>query len=76
MFDDIKPLIRQCSAYDISELGTCEVAELDIELTDQNPIYIQPYRKAMAENKLIESEIEVMLKNNIIQYSKSPFSFS
>jgi len=70
----VLPKIKEVSAKDINDLGECTLRKHQIRTQDVAPIFIQPYRKSMAEREVIKKEVEEMLKANIIEQSTSPWS--
>lgn len=45
-----------------------------IRTTNEDPIYIKPYRQAPAQAEEIKRQVEKLLKDNVIQESHSPWS--
>ena len=52
------------------------MGEFEIELSSENTIFQNPYRRSIKENDSINDEIKTMLEAGIIEYSKSSFSSS
>ena len=73
-FEQVKRLITACAALDLSDLGTCNVAEFDMVLTSQVPVFQPLRRRSQMENHLIGEEINEMLKHGIIKISDSPYA--
>ena len=66
---------RDVFAADSSELGRTDVYKHDIELVDgAPPVRSRPYRTSPAMQKVIDKQIEQMLKDRIIEPSNSEFS--
>ena len=70
----VLPKIKDVSAKDINDLDECTLTKHQIRTQDVPPIFIQPYRKSMAEREIIKKEVEEMLKADIIEQSTSPWS--
>jgi hypothetical protein len=70
----VLPKIKEVSAKDINDLGECTLRKHHIRTQDVSPIFIQPYRKSMAEREGIKKEVEEMLQADIIEQSTSPWS--
>lgn len=57
------------------QLGVTNLYKENIVLEKSaRPAYRKPYRQAQAQRKIIEDEIEKMLKNDIIEETRSPWS--
>ncbi|CAF1127477.1 unnamed protein product [Brachionus calyciflorus] len=56
---------RDMFALSIEDLGECAVREHIINLIDESPIFLQPYRKSASERNEIQKEIKKMLKPRI-----------
>ena len=56
------------------ELGHCVVGEPMKIVTDSPPIRTKPYRLPLLKRKIVENEIEKMLKQGVIRPSQSPWS--
>ncbi|CAF1103419.1 unnamed protein product [Brachionus calyciflorus] len=65
---------RDMFALSIEDLGECAVREHIINLIDNSPIFLQPYRKSASERNEIQKEINKMLKARVIRPSKSAWS--
>ena len=61
-------------AKGIDDLGECSIGEHVISLTDEKPIYQQPYRKAAKEREELALEINKMIEAKIIRASQSAWS--
>ena len=55
-------------------LSATDTIEHNIELTDDKPIFAKTYRYPHVHREEVERQIDDMLKQNIIEPSKSPFS--
>jgi hypothetical protein len=58
----------------VEDLGTCNVAELDIDVQGHPPIRQRPYRVAPHQRQVIKEEIDKMLDKKIVEKSSSPWS--
>jgi hypothetical protein len=65
---------RDCFAENISEIGTCKVRELSIELEDSLPVVYRPYRLSYAEREFVKKQVREMKENGIIRESSSPYA--
>jgi len=61
-------------AWSISDLGRTHLVKHQIETTDNVPVVSRPYRVSHTERKIINSQVEEMLENEIIRKSVSPYS--
>ena len=67
-FDDV-------FAYSMNDLKIpCDLMPLEIELTDNKPVYTPPFRHTEREHELIELETKANLEAGIIRPSKSPYN--
>lgn len=73
-FRKLCDLIKRCAAEDLSQLGTCNIAEFDMTLTSDVPVYQPLRRRSLVENQQIAEEINMMLEHGIIRVSKSPYT--
>lgn len=65
---------RDCFALSTEELGVTSISEMHIKLTDDTPVCYKPYRLPFTERKVVRDMVDVLLKNNIIQDSNSPYA--
>lgn len=65
---------RQCFAFNLSELGKTCVAEMVINLVDDEPVVYRPYRLAYSEREKVRNMIEELLQNEIVRPSTSAFA--
>lgn len=63
-----------CFSKNMAELGTCQISELNIALTNEKPINRRAYRVPFAKRVVVEEMVNEMLINNIIRPSVSPFA--
>lgn len=64
---------RDCFAFDMSEIGKTDLAEMKIELTADTSIYYRPYRLSFSERQKVKDLIDDLKNNKIIQESNSPY---
>lgn len=81
MNDEERTCISQlCKEY--KDIFYCEQVPLtftnqvkhSIRTKNEDPIYVRPYRQAPAQAAEIKSQVEKLLKNNVIQESYSPWN--
>lgn len=65
---------RECFALSPQELGLTPVTEMHIKVLDDSPISYKPYRLPFAERKIVQSMIDELLHNQIIQESQSEYA--
>lgn len=65
---------RDCFALNTSELGKTNLAELDVELTSDKPIYYRPYRLSYSERDKVRGIINELKENGVIRESNLPFA--
>ena len=73
----IKHLINSYSdifADDLTEIGSTQLVEHKIQLTDSTPIKSKPYKVSPKERQIIEEQITEMLEQGVIRPSQSPYS--
>jgi hypothetical protein len=73
-FNKITAKIQKQSAQSYLELGNSTTMVFEIKTKDEIPINLPPYRKPETEKKLIDEEIDKMLKAGVIRLSESPWS--
>ena len=61
-------------AYDLTDLEKCNVGEFTIRTLDVAPIFSHPYRRSLRANSAIDEKVQKMLRMDIIEPSKSPWS--
>ena len=64
---------RDVFAADMSELGDSDIALHRIDMQGLPPVHI-PSRTAEHTRKVIDEELDEMLKHGIVRPSKSPYS--
>lgn len=70
LLEDFKP----CFSKDLSEIGTCKIGELKIELTTDKPVNVRPYKVPFAKQQVVKSMVDELLENGIISKSNSPYA--
>jgi hypothetical protein len=70
----LKDLLNRYKEIFREEATITHLTEHTIDTLDANPINQAPYRRSITERNEIKKQIESMLKNNIIQASKSPWA--
>lgn len=61
-------------AFDVGNLGSCNMTEVEIRTTDEIPVHRPPYRVSHEQHKIIREQIDEMLKHNIIRESNSAYA--
>jgi hypothetical protein len=61
-------------AFEMSELGRCDVDKFRIDTGDSRPIHSSPYRNSPKDKEEIRRQVQEMLAAGIIQHSASPWS--
>ena len=61
------------SAEDLA--APCSVLEYHIETINEKPINLRPYGRSVFENDLLDRDVDIMLKANIVEPSNSPYAF-
>src|ERR1044071_434726 len=56
------------------DIGNCNLIEHAIRLTDNIPTTCRLRQRSLKENEWIENQIEEMLKNEVIEKSRSPYT--
>ena len=62
-------------AFEKKKMGKCKIAEFSVELTDNRPIHISPYRYSAPARQEIQKQVAELLELGIISPSRSPYSF-
>lgn len=65
---------RDCFATNISEIGCVRDVEMKIDLADSRPIFYRPYRLSHHERERVRETIDELLRNDIIQESRSDYA--
>ena len=58
-----------------SELGHTETFKMQIDVGNNDPIKMRPYRTPMKNREVIDKAIDEMLDADVIRHSRSPWSF-
>ena len=66
---------RDLFAATDKDLGRTNLVEMNIELTDPNPIKLPPYRIPLNKRHIIDKAVDELLDAKIIRPSNSPYSF-
>ena len=70
----MKPLIQEQVAKSYKDLSGCNVSKHKIELTDEAPVFHNPFRMSEYEREELKIEINELLDAGIIRPSKSEWS--
>ena len=73
-FKDLMKKNMDLFALSIDDLGVCAVRAHKINLLNDEPIFLHPYRKSTSERLKIQKEIAKMLKAKVIRPSRSAWS--
>lgn len=65
---------RKCFAFSTSELGNCDLVNIEIKTTDEIPVHRPPYRVSPKQLEIINTQVDEMLKNGVIRESKSAYA--
>jgi hypothetical protein len=57
------------------DLGSINIEQCKIELTNNVPINLRPYRCSQSDQKIIDEQIKFLLEKKLIRKSVSPYSF-
>ncbi|KAL0879206.1 hypothetical protein ABMA27_002989 [Loxostege sticticalis] len=63
-----------CFSNNLKDLGFTSATEMEIHLSDSDPIVYRPYRMAQSERTLVRDMVQEMLDANIIRESSSPYA--
>ena len=58
-----------------TELGKTQTIKMKIDTDDHKPIKLKPYRTPFTKRPIVDTAIDDMLAANVIQPSRSPWSF-
>ena len=58
-----------------TELGETQAVKMKIDIGDHKPINLKPYRTPSTKRPIVDKAIDDMLAANVIQPSRSPWSF-
>jgi len=61
-------------AWDKSQIGRTNMAELAIEVTSNEPVHQPPYRVSHKEREILKTQVEDMLKRKVVRPSKSAYA--
>ena len=65
---------RDRFAFDSSQLGRCDIVDVDIETINDQPIVSRPYRVSPAQREVIDKQVEEMLRLGVIEESNSSYA--
>ncbi|XP_028172008.1 uncharacterized protein LOC114361223 [Ostrinia furnacalis] len=65
-----------CFSTSLKDLGFTSVTEMEIQLSDTDPIVYRPYRMPLSERTLVRDMVQEMLDANIVRESSSPYASS
>lgn len=65
---------RECFAFDLAELGNTTVAEMKIDLSDNEPVVYRPYRLAFKEREIVRGMVDELMANGIVRPSTSSYA--
>ena len=58
-----------------TELGKTQTVKMKIDNGDHKPIKLKPYRTSFTKRPIVDKALDNMLAPNVIQPSRSPWSF-
>jgi hypothetical protein len=70
----VRQLVSDFPQVFTSKLGSTNLVEYDIELSDSNPVKSPPYRLSPPKMLVLREQIQDMLDKGIIRHSVSPYS--
>ena len=73
-FHELRAFVKERFAFDYKDLGTCKLLKHKIRTSNDDVIFLYPYRKSMKEREEIQAEILKMLEAGIIRPSNSAWS--
>lgn len=65
---------RDCFARNLSELGCTKSTEMNIELSDTNPVVYRPYRLSHTEKLIVRDMVKDLIDNDIAEESSSCYA--
>ena len=65
---------RDCFANSMEEIGCTHLISHSIDTTDDIPVKARPYKTSPEMKKVLESEVQKLLDNDIIEYSSSDYA--
>jgi len=63
-----------CFAKDLSHIGRCNTSVMDIEVTTATPVLGRRYQVAFSKRDALRSQLDLLLKHNIISKRTSPYA--
>ncbi len=75
---EIQNLINKYSkifSKDKYDIGSINIEQCKIDLTNNIPINLRPYRCSQTDQKLLDNQIKLLLEKNLIRKSLSSYSF-
>ena len=70
----ISQKIRYGFASNYKELGRCKILPFKIKLLSDQIVHIPQYRRSIAEQAVIQEEVDKLLEAGLISISNSPYS--
>lgn len=76
--EELKNLLTKYNntfSKDKYDIGSINIEQCKVELTNNIPINLRPYRCSLNDQKIINEQIEMLLSKNLIRKSISPYAF-
>lgn len=73
----LKDLLKKydaCFSSNLMDLGLTSVVQMQIELTDMQPVVYRPYRLSYPEREVVRSMVQEMIDADIVCESSSPYA--
>ncbi|CAG9789601.1 unnamed protein product [Diatraea saccharalis] len=65
---------NDCFSENLQDLGFTTMIEMEIRLTDSDPIVYRPYRMSLNEKTHVREMVQEMIDANIVRESSSPYA--
>lgn len=72
--EDLRDLLKDFWSLFDGHLGHTSLGEHEINTGDAKPVHLPPYRSSPAKKQIIEDQIQMMLEEDIIEPSSSPWA--
>lgn len=75
--NQLKELLKRyqmCFSDNLKDLGLTNVVEMEIKLSDSQPVVYRPYRLSFPERRQVQSMVKEMIEAGIVCESNSPYA--